>query len=239
MGDDKNQEQQQLAVLSDSQNHQSRLQVIRLTGQKNFTSWKKIMRRALINRNLESVVFGDEDESLGASQRKKKDSEAWELLVTSMDQVNIDKFAVFDTSREIWERLVSTYERDGNVSLNNDFIQLFTITLDSVSDMSEYISKIENLVDRLAEQGQSLSERAQQANLLRGLNDNYEVFKQVWDSTPVQTLKSLKDRLLLEEVKLKTKQKNESISSHSALLNREQGRKVHNERNYSSGKRTD
>lgn len=227
----------QVAVLG-SFHHGRPQQIIRLNG-KNYSSWKMIVRRVLMNRRLASVVFDDEDASLTPEQKFQKDSEAWEILITSMEQAVVDKVVVCQTAREIWERLQGIYEQEGDANLTTNFIQFFTMSMGSTEEMADFIARLEQLVDKIKAQGESLSDKLLQANLLRGLTSDYSVFRQVWDGTPTKSFKILKDRLILEEANVKARRASDSTPSHSALFNKEQKKKFYKDNDHSSDKKKD
>lgn len=161
-------------------------QIIRLNG-KNYSSWKFILRKIIIQRKLAKVVFEEEDTSLTSDQASSNDFQAWELITSSLEQNVLDKVVVCDTAREIWDRLKRIYELEGDANLNSNFVQFCTLTMKQSDEMSDYIAKLDMLVDKIKNQGESLSEKLIQAKLVSSLTPDYDVFRQVWDSTPIKT----------------------------------------------------
>lgn len=173
---------------------------VKLNG-KNYPAWKFTIKKALICRQLTSVVY-DTEHQLSLIERERKDAEASELLTNSLDPRIINKIILCETAREIWERLKSMYEQEGDSNLETSIIDWSNMRQGNNESISDYIGRYDEVVDRITSLGECLSERLKRAILVGGLNSRYDGFKRVWNQTTTKTYKKLIEMLFQDEAQL-------------------------------------
>lgn len=100
----------------------------------------------------------------------------------------------------MWSKLKSVYDKESVVSIHLLQQKFFLMDFQGES-VSSYISKIEEIRNKLKQAGEKLSDRMIMTKILMSLPEKYKHFTSAWESVPEdkQTLGELTSRLLIEE----------------------------------------
>lgn len=176
-----------------------------------YQIWKFQITVAFRANGVYQVVSGD---SLQETQRTAEDKTSWEkkdalaqkLIVTTVDRKLVTHLFNCKTAKDMFEKLVAIFEKGSEEQKCALLQQFYTISYESGTDMSMYISQIENIVYKLEAMNQEISEAMVMSKILSTLPENYRHFITAWESTPEaeRNLTKLTARLLTEESRNKT-----------------------------------
>jgi hypothetical protein len=120
-----------------------------------FHLWKFQAQIVLESRGLWGVVSGEEQRPASASfallpdgEWLKRDSKAKALLVTSLGMGQINHVTNCGSSKEIWDRLCSVYERQSSSYKNLQIQEFYTFGFDQDKAMVDNLSSLETLLSR-------------------------------------------------------------------------------------------
>ena len=133
----------------------------------------------------------------------KKDAKAQEIIVSRMEQASIAHIMSCKTSNEMWIKLNTVYEKESEVSVHLLYQQFYNLKFEG--SVSEYMSKMTNLVSALAQKGEEVAKRSIITKVIMSLPEKYRHFSSAWESVPLknQTVENLTARLLVEEERFK------------------------------------
>jgi hypothetical protein len=211
-----------------------------LKGQANWNVWKFQTTVVLKSRSLFDVVAGvqvkpqQEDGKSAEIYEKElkefttKDSKAQELLVTSVEEQVLVHLLTCESAKEMWDKLLSIYEKKSEVSLHLLQQKFFNLKFESES-VAEFISKLQDICSRLKSMGENVSENMQITKILMSLPDEYKFLATAWESVPAekQSVNELISRLMVEEERLKTSsstENNEASETRAFVVNASHGR---------------
>ena len=186
----------------------------KLTGD-NWPVWKFQISIILKGRGFFEVVDGTKikptSEGEALTKWLRDDAKAQEVLVTRIDQGPLTHLLSCETSKEMWDKLKSVFDKESVVSVHLLQQRFFMLEFDS--SVSTFISKIEEIKNSLKTAGETLSDKMIITKILMALPEQYKHFRSAWESVPLesQTLSELTSRLLLEE------ERNKSTESTTAL----------------------
>lgn len=205
----------------------------------NYRLWKLRITAILEDRQLEEVVFvtrlgtkaktDDEKAHHEAKLRKAK-----MILTCSVDADHTDIVSSCKTAQEIWSRLETEYANKEPVDLDSLLEQYHECRLESGKSVSDYISKVESYVRKLANLHHEIADKSMMARIVSGLTEDYSDFKRSWNMTPVQfrSKELLVTNLKLEEENLK------KVVSHAQAMYSKSGYK-NNNRKFNKSKKKD
>uniref|UniRef100_A0A2A4J621 CCHC-type domain-containing protein n=1 Tax=Heliothis virescens TaxID=7102 RepID=A0A2A4J621_HELVI len=117
----------------------------------------------------------------------------------------------------MWRKLCSIYEQTSETTIHIVQQRFFNYKYEDGTDMSTFLSKIEELKNQLKQMGENISERFVITKVLMSLPVKYQHFISAWESASEdkQTYDNLVARLLIEEERLKDK---EEVPQQSAAF---------------------
>lgn len=199
---------------------------IKLEGASNWNIWKFQSHVLLRSQGLLEVVDGSTVKPEAAADKaiwEKKDAKAQSWLVTRMSENAMMHIITCTTAAEMWKRLASVYEQKSETSIHIVQQRFFQFKYEEGTDMSTFLSKIEDLRNQLKQMGEAISEKFVITKVLMSLPDCYKHFVSAWESAPdeKQTLDNLVARLLMEEERINQKpvSQNSSASAFVAKKN--------------------
>ena len=124
------------------------------------------------------------------------------MLITRMEPIPLTHIMNCTTSREMWKKLQSVYERESNVSVHLLYQQFYSLKFED--NMNTYLTAVNNLVATLRQRGEELPKKMVMTKIIMTLPDAYKHFISAWESVSEaeQTLEKLTSRLLIEEERL-------------------------------------
>uniref|UniRef100_A0A2A4JP38 CCHC-type domain-containing protein n=1 Tax=Heliothis virescens TaxID=7102 RepID=A0A2A4JP38_HELVI len=193
---------------------------IKLEGVSNWNVWKFQSKILLRSQDLLDVVQGTRvipKELAEKAKWEKLDAKAQTWLVTRMSESVMTHILTCNTSAEMWRKLCSIYEQTSETTIHIVQQRFFQYKYEDGTDMSTFLSKIEELKNQLKQMGENISERFVITKVLMSLPVKYQHFISAWESASEdkQTYDNLVARLLIEEERLKDK---EEVPQQSAAF---------------------
>lgn len=201
---------------------------LKLTGD-NWVVWKFQTKVFLKSRQYYDIVIGVSirPTTPGDEQKKwdKNDAKAQELIVSRMEQGPLTHILSCESSKDMWSKLKSVYDKESEVSIHLLQQKFFLLQFESGSSVSSFISNLEEIQSKLKQAGEELSGKMIITKILMALPDEYKHFRSAWESVPSdkQTLDELTSRLLIEEERNKS---SESSTAYLATKNHHQKNKL-------------
>lgn len=152
------------------------------------------MMNILVAKELEDYVIK------GIGQGSSREKQARALLTSALSVENQMKVLSCNTSNEIWLRLESTFENKSSFERENLLSKFHSFRIKRASELSQGISQIENLAERLKLLGESISDENIMSVILRAVPASFKTFVTIWKGTAREerTLNNLITRLMAE-----------------------------------------
>ncbi|XP_047033011.1 uncharacterized protein LOC124639612 [Helicoverpa zea] len=202
---------------------------IKLEGAKNWNIWKFQTSVLLRGQGVYNIVDGTSVKPEDEAQRNRwmaQDAKAQTLLVTRMSEEVMLHIISCETSASMWQKLLSVYEQKSETSIHILQQRFFQFKYDENSDMSVFLSKIQEMQNHLKQLGEAISDKFVITKILMSLPEDYKHFVSAWESAPddKQTYDNLVARLLIEEERIK--EKGGSSQSSAAFVAKRNNRKT-------------
>ncbi|KAL1454472.1 hypothetical protein WDU94_010718 [Cyamophila willieti] len=157
----------------------------------------------------ESVVYQRSKEHLLKSNQNDHDG-----VSTSTESTDCK------SAREIWQKLQELFEQENAVQKHSVQQRFLTYAWEA-KGMAHHVSSIQSLANTLNNFGDKLSEELIQIKILMTLPSQYINFLSAWDSATDKSMKSLCERLMLEESRHEMNQPSQpSVSKDCALVSK-------------------
>lgn len=169
----------------------------------------------LKGRGLFSIVTGDVPKPTDpeeAGKWEKNDAKAQELLVTRMEEGSLTHILSCTTSKDMWSKLKSVYDKESFVSVH--LLQQKFFSLEFVdNNVSIFISQIEEIRNKLKQAGEEISDKMVITKVLMSLPERYKHFRSAWESVSddKQTLEELTSRLFVEDERSKSSEETTAL----------------------------
>ena len=154
---------------------------------------------------------------------KKRDKQAFSILIQLVDQSILHQIVNCKTSKEIWDKLALIHQRTAVQSLYQMQESYYNMRLGENGDMATFIGDIELLNSQIEDLGtRPFSEAMVISKMLSNLPPAYDTFQTMWKTvTPEQqTLTNLQTWLLDEERAIRKRQSENTQSHASAFYSR-------------------
>lgn len=191
----------------------------KLHGTGNWSSWKFQMSIIMKSMDLYRIIDGTYKKPVSLAGGgdavdaaflqnlrawEQLDIKAQRLIITSIDNSMMKYLMCCKEAYEMWEKLNTIHELHSEVSvhlLQQQFYEIKKIPEDTIE---MHIAKIEELVERLRNLGEPLSEKMVITKILMTLPQTYNHFITAWESyaEDKRTLKNLTNRLVLEQSRM-------------------------------------
>lgn len=167
---------------------------------------------AVVSNNVPQKFETEEDKTIWVDQ----DSRAQEIIVSRLAASQITYVLTCDTAHEIWEKLKSIYEPISETQKHVLLGKFFTLKFGD--NVLQYLAEIEELVMRLKQIGENISESMIVTKILTSLPENYKHFVTAFESAANQSLQELTSRLRVEEDRHKCNETPEAMPAQSSEL---------------------
>lgn len=186
------------------------IKVEKLQSQSQWTMWKFQVKIILKSSDVYEVVSGEKSKPEDANAAdyeaklaawKKEDMKAQRVIVTTISQKVMVHIVNCTTSCEMWNRLHSVFEKKSETGILYLQQRYYSYTRDPRDDMASYISKLEEIVQQLADLDLVIPEQMVISKIILSLPSEYRHFSSAWESTSKdeRTLDNLRTRLMTEE----------------------------------------
>lgn len=175
----------------------------KLKGRENFTDWQFSMQTYLELEDLwDSVENGYKVENPVDATKKSANTKARAKLILMLDPVNYVHVHNCTTAKDVWDKLISTFQDSGLTRKVSLLRTLITTKLSECDSVSDYVSKILSTVHKLNSIKFTLTDEWVGTFLLAGLPDDYRPMIMGLESSGVAiTGDSIKTKLL-QDVKM-------------------------------------
>lgn len=184
--------------------------------------WKFHVRVTLNASGLYEVVNGDnpkpllikEDAETDAQAQvrhnkdllewKRLDGKAQRIIVNALGPQAMQLIMRFNTSSEMWNKLISVYEQKSETHVYMLQQRFFSAVMDPSDNIVGHISKLEDIAQQLKDQNEEISNTMIISKVLMTLPPCYSHFHSAWESTASEnrTIDNLTARLMIEESRL-------------------------------------
>lgn len=162
---------------------------------------------------VEGTVSGTAQNDFDAkvSAWNKSDSKAQRIIVTSLGEDPIIHVMNCETARDMWVILEGIYEQKSQLSIQMLLESYYGFSRSEEDDIATHTSKLRNIVKRLGDLGEKISDTGVMAKILMTLPPELSHFNTSWDSTATadRTLENLISRLVTEEKRLEANHSND------------------------------
>lgn len=180
-----------------------------LQNESQWSTWRFQVKITLIAADAYDVVTGDHVKPSATADAelkawKKCDATAQRIIGTTVGSGHITHIKNCKTAKEMWDKLHSVFERKNEMSLLLLYQQFFTFTKDEEEGIMSYFSRLEDLVIRLSDLGEKVSDEMVATKIIMSLPPEYSSFSSAWESVnkAERTLENLRARLTIEEDRL-------------------------------------
>ncbi|KAF2887578.1 hypothetical protein ILUMI_18595 [Ignelater luminosus] len=175
--------------------------VIILKGSKNCPVWKFRTVIALKSKELYDMVENPRNENLPKDELSKwikRDQLAQNLIVTKMDEGSINHILIFDTAHDMWQKLLTVYDKKSEVSVHIVQQKFFNYKYEG-QGLAARVPSLEVLRNQLKQLGKDMSDRMLITKILMTFPNDFVHFASVWESVDEnkQTLNELMSGLLI------------------------------------------
>lgn len=187
----------------------------------NWNVWKFQTQLTLISKELFDVTSGStvkpEAKADGYAAFIKKDAKAQEILVSRMEASSISHILSCTSAQEMWRKLHAVYERSSSVSIHLLQQQFYSLKFED--SVMNFLSKIQNLVAEIRQQGEEIPVKMVITKITMSLPEQFQHFVSAWESVADEqrTLDTLTARLLVEEERLKTREETVALTAKSKI----------------------
>ncbi|XP_046737522.1 uncharacterized protein LOC124406210 [Diprion similis] len=143
---------------------------------------------------------------------KKRNALAQLVLISSLNDTNIEVTATCNTAKETWEKLTSIYEQSSGQRVDRLLEQFFTLEKTVTEDIATHVGRLERNFRELNDEMKKLiktelPDLLLMSRVMSTLPAEYFEFISVWESVSVEerTLNKLTERLRLIEMRLPNK----------------------------------
>lgn len=181
--------------------------VFRLTSKDTFQLWDFEMQILFKAKQLWEVVNGEDllanhgrDETKLMAW-KTKDPKAQYFIMKTIDKLVKGHLLACTSSKEMYDTLKSIYRRDTSQIKQQLLMEFHGYKFDKTKDMMFNLSLLRNIVFKLKQLNNDVSDEMVMAKILYTLPDQYHAFISAWESTPVaeKSIENLIARLCTEE----------------------------------------
>ena len=182
----------------------------------NWEEWQFVVRTLLEGDDLIDVCDGTFVKPVEGSDSYEANLKAWnkadkasrKLIVTTVESKPMRLIMNCKSAKEMWDKLHSVFEMKTDESLCLVQKQFFETRWDNNSNISQHISKIEQLANKMKTLGEEIPSTMLIARILSTLPPQYDHFHSAWDSTETskKTITNLTARLMTEELRMQSKE---------------------------------
>lgn len=180
----------------------SLVQIEKLTGRDNWTSWSFAVQAYLELDDLWECVQGTNTDP-------KKERKAKSKLILLVDPINFIHIQDATTAKQVWENLSQAFQDSGLLRKVGLLRDLINTNLETSTSIEDYVNKIMSSAHKLRNIGFSVDDEWLGTLMLAGLPDEYKPMIMGIESSGVKICADLIKTKLLQEVK--------ATSNNSAL----------------------
>lgn len=174
------------------------LQIDKLTGRENYSTWRFAVKSYLQHEELWSCVDPDDTSAVDA----KKDVKAKSKIVLLVEPINYVHIESATSAREMWINLQKAFEDSGLTRKVGLLKDLINTSLDSCVSIEEYVNKIMTTAHKLRNIGFKVDDEWLGTLMLAGLPETYKPMIMGLESSGIKISSDFIKTKLLQEVKV-------------------------------------
>ncbi|KAK9694257.1 hypothetical protein QE152_g33671 [Popillia japonica] len=194
-------------------------QIDKLKTVEDFPLWKFQVDIVFKSYGLYNIVTGNEVLPVGVNDTEKteferRDAKAQKIIITTVDKKSLTHILSCNSSREMYAKICSIYERDSEERKCTFLQEFFNYKFNKGNDLATHISNLKNIVHKLKVMKQDIDDGMVISKILSTLPEEYKFFTSAWESTQKgeRTLDNLTSRLLLEEMRHTSKENEDAVA---------------------------
>ena len=164
----------------------------KLRGRENYSSWKFSIESYLALEDLSKCITGEETDA-------KKNAKAKAAIILSIDKVNFVHVQGAETPKDVWKRLMDTFQDTGAVRKVTLMRKIVNTKLENCESIDVYVSEIMSTAHKLNEAGFTVPDEWLAIFLLSGLSDDYLPMIMAMESTDKKLSSDMVKSKLLQE----------------------------------------
>lgn len=194
------------------------VKIEKLQNPEDWATWKFEIRVILRDADLFDIVTGairapiqgenQSDYAATLTAFNKNDFKAQKVIVTALGKQPKKHLMNCNTSKEMWEKLLSVYEQSSKTSIHLTQKKYYDYTKEEGDDVAMFVSKLLSIVEEMKDLGTVISDDMIFTKVLIGLPPEFNHFHSAWESTVEtdRTITNLTSRLVLEELRINSQQ---------------------------------
>ena len=157
----------------------SKVEIEKLDGKDDFTTWKKKMRAVLVQQKCAKAISDPFEfpEMMESSQKQEILENAYSLLILNLADNVLRQVDEEDTTLKVWNKLESLFMVK---SLSNKIYlkeQIFGFKMDPLKNLEENLDEFKKIYVSLANIDKKISDENQAIIILNSLPDSYKDLK--------------------------------------------------------------
>jgi len=201
----------------------SYMQITKLNGTANYSTWKLRMRTFLIHQGLWYTVTDSAPRPISGAEADYKpealedytkwvinNNKAYTLMLLMSSDTSIQLVQDIVEAKALWEKYSQLYRLTGFSARYNAFNNLCSTSLEASLGMDDYINKVKQYSLQLSEIGDALPDWQIVSIILNNLGSNYDIWAQQMiqklRESPEISLDSIITQLLNEDLRHQAKE---------------------------------
>lgn len=170
-----------------------------------FSTWKFQMTLLMKSVEIYDVVTGLRVKPLQEGDDQKKwirdDAKAQKYIGTTISGKFVKHILNLTSAKEMWEKLIYVFDQLSDVSFLMLGEKFFGLKKTFEEDMITYVSRAEELAQKMADVGEPVRPKILISRIISGLPSTFSSFGSAWESAALQdrTIDNLRTRLIAEE----------------------------------------
>uniref|UniRef100_A0A5S6QGJ6 DUF4219 domain-containing protein n=1 Tax=Trichuris muris TaxID=70415 RepID=A0A5S6QGJ6_TRIMR len=181
-------------------------QIEMLEGPRNWCRWKRQMELLLRHHGVVDVVTGKkvapkilsaeanvEDVQKHEEEAKcyeKEDTLAQLILVSSLNDANVELTSTSLSAADLWQKLLAVYEQSSGQCLDRLMEKVLSCAMKPMEDVVQYVARLQKVISELSDEvgiltNVGLPDLLLMSRILSTLPQEYFEFKSVWESVSV------------------------------------------------------
>lgn len=209
--------------------------IFRLKDEKDWVLWKFQITITLKFHEVYEYVTGEAKPPSGGDAKfdekmkafNKSDIKAQRAISSTVEKDVLLHIVNCKTAAEMWMKLLSVYEQKSETNVHILQEKFFTMKKDPSENMATFISKLQEIIQQLNDQGEKIKDKMLISRVLTSLPPSLNHFHSAWQATEEskRTLNEFCARLMAEETRLNSVNESGETSEVAFVAKRSNFRK--------------
>lgn len=197
--------------------------ITKLLDSEQWETWKFQVKLALMSADAWEVVSGSLTETLAnKTQFRQADNKAQMIIGTTVGDKQVNHIKYCKGAKAMWDTLVGVHEQKTDAEKGRLNAMFWSYKIAHGESMADAISRLNDIVMRLQNMDEKISESGKMFRLIDALPEEYLSFSAAWDSTAAaeKSFENLRQRLITEEQRRGGGHSSSSPDSEALVMNR-------------------